>query len=135
MPSSWATVTVTELLPTPAAVAVIDDPPSDTAITLPDVLTVAILGFEEDQVNVAATAVPPAFRAVAESCVDPPKETRVTASGATSTDATVVSAGAVDSSEPHASASPAARMAGPVARRLANSLFRFLNVSDGLGQE
>ncbi len=85
--------------------------------------------------NVAATAVPAAFRAVAESCVDPPKETRVTASGATSTDATVVSAGAVDSSEPHASASPVARMAGPVARSLANSLFRFRNVSDGLGQE
>ena len=64
-----ATVTVTTLDVTPPAVAVMFVEPSATAVTKPDVLTVAALSFVDAHVNVVtdATTAPPASYAVAVS--------------------------------------------------------------------
>lgn len=113
---SWATDTATPLLSTPSMVAMIDAVPSDTAVTIPVALTSATPGSEDAQANVVGNVEPAAVWAVAESCIDSPKETSVTALGVTPTDNTVVS-GSVDVFSEQANSSPVAMITRTVAGR------------------
>ena len=116
-PSACATVTVTALLWTPTAVAVTEVVPSATAVTLPAASTVATVGSDESQLKTEVVrAVPPAFRATAESWTDSPNEARDLVPGVTAMDATVVS-GAMAWSELQPSTKTVARPTAPAARR------------------
>jgi hypothetical protein len=85
--------------------------PSATPVTRPDEFTVAVATAELDQVTVAVTGSPAAFRGVATKAVVAPMST-VADGGATMTVATVVSGpGPTPFSPPHDVATRAARPA------------------------